>query len=70
VGRLGAAGSPILAGALFDWFGEGKPLAATVTTTLPTVAIIMALGSVLSAVLFMMLPIRDADAEAVRESTR
>jgi MFS family permease len=64
VGRLGAATSPIIAGALFDWFGKGEPLAATVTTDLPTVSIIMAMGSVLSAVLFLMLPVRDADAEA------
>jgi MFS family permease len=64
VGRFGAASSPILAGTLFDWFGKGQPLAATVTTDLPTVSIIMAMGSVLSAVLFLMLPVRDADAEA------
>jgi MFS family permease len=56
VGRLGAATSPILAGALFDWLGKSELL---------TVSIIMAMGSVVSAVLFLMLPIRDADAEAV-----
>jgi MFS family permease len=69
VGRFGAAGSPILAGALFDYFGKGQPLAATVTTDLPTVSIIMAMGSVLSAVLFLLLPIRDADAEAAAALT-
>jgi MFS family permease len=66
VGRFGAAGSPIIAGALFDWLGKGAPMAQTVTTSLPTVATIMAMGSVLSAVLFLMLPIRDADAEAIK----
>jgi MFS family permease len=65
VGRFGAAGSPIIAGALFDAFGKGQPLAATVTTDLHTVSLIMAMGSVLSAVLFFLLPIRDADAESV-----
>ncbi len=55
IGRLGAAGSPILAGALFDHFGKGELL---------TVSTIMAMGSIVSAVLFLMLPIRDADAEA------
>lgn len=69
VGRFGAAGSPILAGALFDYFGKGQPLTATVTTDLPTVSIIMAMGSVLSAVLFFLLPIRDADAEAAAAIT-
>jgi MFS family permease len=54
VGRFGAAGSPILAGALFDHFGKSELL---------TVSTIMAMGSVLSAVLFLLLPIRDADAE-------
>jgi MFS family permease len=54
IGRFGAAGSPILAGALFDWLGKGELL---------TVSVIMAMGSVVSAVLFFLLPIRDADAE-------
>jgi len=57
IGRLGAATSPILAGALFDWLGKSELL---------TVSIIMAMGSVASAVMFWLLPIRDADAEAVR----
>jgi MFS family permease len=56
IGRLGAATSPIMAGALFDHFG---------TSDLITVSAIMAMGSVLSAVMFFLLPIRDADAEAV-----
>lgn len=52
VGRLGAAGSPLLAGALFGWLGEEQLL---------TVSIIMAMGSVVSLVLFLMLPERDGD---------
>ncbi len=69
VGRFGAAGSPILAGTLFDWLGKGEPFAATVTADLPTVSTVMAMGSVVSAVIFFMLPIRDADAEAAKIST-
>jgi MFS family permease len=57
IGRLGAATSPIMAGALFDWLGKSE---------LMTVSIIMALGSVASAVMFWLLPIRDGDAESVR----
>ncbi len=53
IGRLGAAGSPIIAGALFTWLGNDQLL---------TVSIIMALGSVVSLVLFLMLPERDGDA--------
>lgn len=52
VGRLGAAGSPLLAGTLFGWLGDDQLL---------TVSIIMAMGSVLSLVLFLMLPERDGD---------
>jgi len=52
VGRLGAAGSPLLAGTLFGWLGDDQLL---------TVSIIMALGSVVSLVLFLMLPERDGD---------
>jgi MFS family permease len=52
VGRLGAAGSPIIAGALFTWLGNDELL---------TVSIIMALGSVASLVLFLMLPEREGD---------
>jgi benzoate transport len=52
VGRLGAAGSPIIAGALFTWLGNDELL---------TVSIIMAMGSVLSLVLFLMLPEREGD---------
>ncbi|MEJ0100589.1 MAG: MFS transporter [Pseudomonadota bacterium] len=46
IGRLGAAGSPILAGTLFDHFGKSE---------LFTVSVIMALGSIVSAVLFFLL---------------
>ena len=53
VGRLGAAGSPLLAGALFGWLGNDQLL---------TVSIIMAMGSVVSLLLFLMLPERDGDA--------
>ena len=52
VGRLGAAGSPLLAGTLFGWLGDGQLL---------TVSVIMAMGSVASLVLFLMLPERDGD---------
>lgn len=52
VGRLGAAGSPLLAGTLFGWLGDDQLL---------TVSIIMALGSVVSLALFLMLPERDGD---------
>ncbi len=52
VGRLGAAGSPILAGALFSWLGNDQLL---------TVSCIMALGSVMSLILFLFLPEQDGD---------
>ena len=52
VGRLGAAGSPIIAGALFTWLGNGELL---------TVSCIMAMGSVISLMLFLMLPEREGD---------
>lgn len=53
VGRLGAAGSPLLAGALFAWLGNDQLL---------TVSVIMSMGSIVSLVLFLMLPERDGDA--------
>ncbi len=52
IGRLGAAGSPLIAGALFGWLGNDQLL---------TVSIIMAMGSVVSLLLFLMLPERDGD---------
>lgn len=52
VGRLGAAGSPIIAGALFTALGNDQ---------LFTVSVIMAMGSVISLFLFLMLPERDGD---------
>ncbi len=52
IGRLGAAGSPLLAGALFAWLGNDQLL---------TVSIIMAMGSIISLGLFLMLPERDGD---------
>lgn len=52
IGRLGAAGSPLIAGALFTWLGNDQLL---------TVSIIMAMGSIASLVLFLMLPERDGD---------
>jgi MFS family permease len=55
VGRLGAAGSPIIAGFLFKALGNDELL---------TVSIIMSLGSIASAILLWLLPVRDADAEA------
>lgn len=61
VGRLGAAGSPLIAGALFSWLGNDQLL---------TVSAIMAMGSVCAFVLFLMLPEKDGDAilaDAARE---
>ncbi len=54
VGRAGAAGSPIIAGFLFDALGKNELLA---------VSLIMCVGSILGAVLLWMLPIRDADGD-------
>ncbi|MFM1982742.1 MAG: hypothetical protein RJB22_1461 [Pseudomonadota bacterium] len=54
VGRLGAAGSPIIAGFLFKIFGDDQLL---------IVSFLMGLGSAAALVLFLMLPIRDADGE-------
>jgi MFS family permease len=54
IGRFGAAGSPILAGLLFSWLGNSQLLA---------VSIIMAMGSLVAAVLLFVLPLRDADRE-------
>ncbi|HWJ69313.1 MAG TPA: MFS transporter [Sphingobium sp.] len=54
VGRLGAAGSPILAGFLFNLLGNDQ---------LTVVSAIMALGSILATILLLVLPMRDADAE-------
>ena len=56
VGRLGAAGSPIIAGTLFTWLGDDALL---------TVSAIMAMGSIISLFIFLMLPERDGD-EVVR----
>lgn len=52
IGRLGAAGSPLLAGALFTMLGNDQLL---------TVSIIMAMGSIISLLLFLMLPEQDGD---------
>jgi len=52
VGRLGAAGSPILAGALFTWLGNDQLL---------TVSAIMGIGSLLALILFLKLPEQDGD---------
>jgi benzoate transport len=54
IGRIGAAGSPILAGLLFTWLGDDRLLA---------VSGIMAIGSILAALLLLALPLRDADRE-------
>jgi MFS family permease len=54
VGRAGAAGSPILAGYLFKYFGDDQLL---------LVSFCMALGSLAALVLFALMPIRDGDAE-------
>ncbi|WP_427967701.1 MFS transporter [Altererythrobacter sp.] len=57
VGRFGAAGSPLIAGALFTWLGNDELL---------TVSCIMATGSIASLVLFMLVPERDGDEEMRR----
>lgn len=57
IGRLGAAGSPLIAGALFTLLGNDELL---------TVSVIMAMGSVVSLILFLMLPEREGD-DVVRE---
>jgi MFS family permease len=54
VGRAGAAGSPILAGFLFTWLGNGELL---------TVSAIMTFGSMLAIILMWLVPLRDADRE-------
>jgi MFS family permease len=55
VGRAGAAGSPIIAGFLFQALGKSQLL---------TVSLIMCVGAVLGAVLVWLVPLRDADADA------
>lgn len=55
VGRAGAAGSPILAGFLFDVLGKNE---------LFTVSVIMGVGSLLAVILLILLPMRDGDQEA------
>jgi MFS family permease len=52
VGRFGAAGSPLLAGALFAWLGNDELL---------TVSAIMGMGSIVALILFLNLPERDGD---------
>ncbi len=54
VGRAGAAGSPIIAGYLFSYFGDDQLL---------LVSFLMSLGSAVALVLFLLLPMRDGDAE-------
>lgn len=53
VGRFGAAGSPIIAGYLFSYFGNEQLL---------LVSFLMSLGSAAALVLFLLLPMRDGDA--------
>lgn len=59
VGRLGAAGSPIIAGYLFKLFGSDQLL---------LVSFCMALGSLAALVLFLLTPMRDGDAELAERS--
>ncbi|MCW2411921.1 MULTISPECIES: MFS transporter [unclassified Sphingobium] len=59
VGRAGAAGSPIVAGLLFDVLGKGELL---------TVSLIMSLGSVCAIFMLLLLPMRDGDAIAQAEA--
>jgi MFS family permease len=63
IGRFGAAGSPLLAGALFTWLGNDQLL---------IVSAIMATGSLAALVFFLMLPEKDGDeilAEAEKART-
>ncbi|WP_338242624.1 MFS transporter [Aurantiacibacter hainanensis] len=53
VGRLGAAGSPIIAGFLFTWLGDSELLA---------VSLIMCSGAVIGAALLFFLPNDEGDA--------
>jgi len=59
VGRLGAAGSPILAGFLFKALGDDN---------LFLVSVIMAMGSVMAMILILFLPMRDADELAAQKA--
>jgi MFS family permease len=59
VGRAGAAGSPIIAGFLFDALGKSELL---------TVSLIMCSGAVLGAVLVWLVPLRDADADMAQST--
>lgn len=52
IGRFGAAGSPIIAGFLFELLGNDQ---------LQTVAIIMAMGSIAAMLLLVIMPLRDGD---------
>ncbi len=54
VGRAGAAGSPLVAGALFTALGNDQVL---------PVSIIMTAGCLLSIVMLLLVPLRDADRE-------
>jgi MFS family permease len=54
VGRAGAAGSPLVAGALFTALGNDQVL---------PVAVIMTAGCLLSIVMLLLVPLRDADRE-------
>jgi len=56
VGRAGAAGSPIIAGFLFTWFGGGNQ-------HLFTVSAIMSVSAIIGAGLIWLLPLRDGDEE-------
>jgi MFS family permease len=56
IGRFGAAGSPIIAGYLFSFFGDDQLL---------LVSFLMSLGSLAALTLFLLLPMRDGDAEFV-----
>lgn len=59
VGRAGAAGSPIIAGFLFTALGNDQLL---------TVSVIMSVGAIIGAGLIWMLPMRDADREALERA--
>jgi MFS family permease len=61
IGRAGAAGSPIVAGLLFDHLGKDQLL---------PVSIVMSVGSVIGVVLLLLLPLRDADKDVFEDAER
>jgi hypothetical protein len=61
IGRAGAAGSPIVAGILFDHLGKDQLL---------PVSVVMSVGSLIGVVLLLLLPLRDADKDVFEDGER